>query len=391
MRLSHWFTTLVTVTVFCAWGTKTANAASGVQTVPELEIAITTAQSEAVEGDLVWWQVSLTNMSETTLTQVEIQPAGQAWFWPDGAETIDSLQKRDSIVVEIPAMPLKTGEVWPALKVLYVVRKAHRSIFATADHPISIMPMSALVEAEVVPRRATARVDQPLSMEVCITNRSPFTLTNVSLRGMGADMEWGEATDVGDVPPNATSSTPLTPTVQGESPQMILALEYHWSDATGKSLRERKVLWGDPLNVEEPFLSQVSPSAVLAMIGALLGLGTWGIKSLYERWQRRLVNSERVRGMLQMIAVEAKHGAEEGVQVSLDPLQQLFNEENLYAALKQLDRSLKRWNLVRFVQELWEAAHRHNAGIEHPGGAVRTTDLRDKAEILANHLREMEG
>ena len=96
---------------------------------------------------------------------------------------------------------------------------------------------------------------------------------------MGADMEWREATDVGDVPPNATFSSPLTPTVQGESPQAILALEYHWSDATGKSLREGKVLWGDPLkfSMEEPFLSQVSPNVVLAMIGALLGLGTWRV------------------------------------------------------------------------------------------------------------------
>lgn len=393
MRLPHWFTKLVTITIVCVWGIKTANAAGGMQTIPDLEIAIAMAQSEAVGGDLVWWQVSLTNASETTLTQVEIQPTGHAWFWPDGAQTIDALLGRDSIVVEIPAVPLKTGEVWPTLKVSYVVEKAHHSILATADHFVRITPVSASVEAEVVPRRATVRLDQPLPLEVCITNRSPFTLTNVSLRGMGADVEWGEATDVGDLPPNATFSIPLTPTVQGESPQAILALEYHWSDATGKSLRERKVLWGDPLefNMEEPFLSQVSPNVVLAMIGALLGLGTWSVKSLYERQQRRLVNSERVRGMLHMITVEAKHGAEEGIQVSLDPLQQLFNEEDLYATLKQLDKNLKRGNLVRCVQELWEAAHRHNVGIEHPGGAVRTTDLRDKAEILANRLREMEG
>ena len=389
MRLLHWLTTLATVIAFGIGGSKTANAVGGTQTVPDLEIAITTAQSEAVEGDLVWWQVSLTNMSETTLTQVEIQPTGQAWFWPGGAQTIGSLLEQEGIVVEIPTVPLKTGEVWPTLKVLYVVGKAHRSILATANHPVSIMSMRALVEAEVVPRRATTRLDQPLPMEVCITNRSPFTLTNVSLQGMGADMEWGKATAAPDVPPNATSSIPLTPTIQGESPQAILALEYHWSDATGKGLSEKTILRGDPLDLEETFLSQVSPSAVLAIIGALLGLGTWSLKSLYERRQRRMVNRERVRGMVHMIAVEAKHGAEEGVRVSLDPLQQLFNEENLYAALKQLDGSLKHRDLVLCVQELWEAAHRHNTGIEHPGGAARTTGLRGKADVLADHLREM--
>lgn len=390
MRLLHWFTTLVTVTVFCVWETKAANAASGVQTVPDLEIAITTAQSEAAEGDLVWWQISLTNMSKTTLTQVEIQPTGQAWFWPDGAKTIDSLLEQESIVVEIPAVPLKSGEVWPTLKVLYFVEKAHRSISATADHPIRIMPVSALVEAEVVRRQATARVDQPLPMEVCITNRSPFTLTNVSLRGMGADMEWGEATDVGDVPPNATSSTPLTPTVQGESPQAILALEYHWSDATGKSLSEQTILRGDPLDVKRTLWSEIPLSAITALLGALVGFVSWGVNVYHGQRQRERVNRERVRGMLQMIRSQAVHGAEEGVQVSLDLLQQLFTEEGLYAALEQLDRKSSDKDLVRCVRELWEAAHRHNAGIEHPGGAVRTTDLRDKAEILAGHLKEVE-
>jgi hypothetical protein len=390
MQLLHWLTTLVTITVFCVWGTKTANAVSGMQTVPDLEIVITTAQSEAVEGVLVWWQVSLTNVSETTLTQVEIQPTGQTWFWPDGTQTIDSLLEQDSIVFEIRAVPLKSGEVCPTLKVLYVVGEAHRSTSATADHPVNIIPPSALVEAEVVPRQATARLDQPLPMEVCIINRSPFTLTNVSLQGMGADMEWGEATDVGDLPPNETSSTPLTPTIRGESPQAILALEYHWSDAKGKGLGEKTILRGDLLDVEKTFLSQVSPSAVLAIIGALLGLGTWSVKSLYGCWQRRLVNRERVWGMLHMIAVEAKHGAEEGVRVSLDSLQQLFNEENLYTALKQLDRSLKHKDLVLCVQEIWEAAYRHNTGIEHPGGAARTADLRGKADLLAGHLEEVE-
>jgi hypothetical protein len=389
MRLLNGLTMLATVTAFCIGGSKTAKAVGGMQTVPDLEIAITTAQSEAVEGGLVWWQVSLTNMSETTLTQVEIQPTGQAWLWPDGPQTIGSLPKQDSIVVEIPAVPLKTGEVWPTLKVLYIVGQAHRSTSATADHPVNIISPSALVEAEVVPRRATARVDQPLSMDVCITNRSPFTLTNVSLRGMGADMEWRKATAAPDMPPNATSSIPMTPTIQGKSPQAILALEYHWSDATGKGLSEKTIVRGDSLDVEEAFLSRVSPSAALAIIGALLGLGAWSVQSLYERRQRRLVNRERVWGMLHMIAVEAKHGAEEGVRVSLDSLQQLFNEENLYAALKQLNRSLKHRDLVLCVQELWEAAHRHNTGIEHPGGATRTTDLQSKADVLADHLREM--
>lgn len=391
MRLLNWLTILVTVTAFCIGGSKTANAVGGTQTVPDLEIAITTAQSEAVEGDLVWWQVSLTNVSETTLTQVEIQPTGQTWFWPDGTQTIDSLLEQDSIVFEIRAVPLKTGEVWPTLKVLYVVGEAHRSISATADHPVSIMSVRALVETEVVPRRATARVDQPLSMEVCITNRSPFTLTNVSLRGMGADMEWGEATDVGDLPPNATSSTPLTPTIQGESPQAILALEYHWSDATGKSLSEKKMLRGDPLDVKRTLWSEIPLSAITALLGALVGFVSWGVNVYHGQRQRERVNRERVRGMLQMIRIQAAHGAEEGVQVPLDLLQQLFSEEGLYAALEQLDRKSSDRALVRCVRELWEAAHRHNAGIEHPGGAARTTDLRGKAEILANYLREMEG
>jgi hypothetical protein len=390
MRLSHWFTTLVTVIAFCAWGTKTANAAGGMQTVPDLEIRITTAQSEAVEGDLVWWQVSLTNMSETTLTQVEIQPTGQAWFWPDGAGTIDSLLEQDSILIEIPTVPLKTGEMWPTLQVLYVVREAHRSISATADHPVNIIPPSALVEAEVVPRQATARLDQHLSMEVCIINRSPFTLTNVSLRGMGADMEWGDVTDVGDMLPNETSSTPLTPTIQGESPQAILALEYHWSDATGKGLSEKAILRGDLLDVKKTLWSEIPLSAITALLGALVGFVSWGVNVYHGQRQRERVNRERVRGMLQMIRIQTAHGAEEGIQVPLDLLQQLFSEEGLYAALEQLDRKSSDRALVRCVRELWEAAHRHNTGIKHPGGAARTADLRGKADLLAGHLEEVE-
>jgi hypothetical protein len=389
MRLLHWLTTLTTVTAFCIEVSETANAVDETRTVPDLEIAITTAQTEAVEGDLVWWQVSLTNVSETTLTQIEIQPAGQAWSWPDGAQFIGSLLELDSIVVEIPAVPLKTGEVWPTLKVLYIVRKAHRSISATADHPVSIMSMRALVEAEVVPRRATTRLDQPLPMEVCITNRSPFTLTDVSLQGMGADIEWGKATAAPDVPPNATSSIPLTPTIQGESPQAILALEYHWSDATGKSLSEKKILRGDSFGVKRTLWSEIPLSAITALLGALVGFVSWGVNVYHGQRQRERVNRERVRGMLQMIRIQAVHGAEEGVEVPLDLLQQLFSEEGLYAALEQLDRKSSDRDLVRCVRELWEAAHRHNVGIEHPGGAARTTDLRGKADVLADHLREM--
>lgn len=389
MRILRWLIALFTVTAFFAWVISDASAAGGTQMAPDLGIAIATAQSEAVEGSLVLWQVSLTNMSETPVTQVEIQPAGQAWFWPDGAKSIGSLPAQDSVVVEIPAVPLKAGPLRPILQVQYVVEDAHCSVSATASHPVSIVPVSTMVGAEVTSRQTTARVGQPLSMEVWITNRSPFTLTDVSLWGVGADMEWGKTTAALDVPPDTTSSIILTPTVRGKNPQAILSLEYHWTNATGQRLSEKRILQSNPFAVEKTFLSQVPLSTITALIGSLLALVPWSINVLYERRQRERVNRERVQGMLHMITVRATHGAEEGVAISLDLMEQLFSEEGLYAALEQLDGRLRDRNLVLCVQELWEAAQSHNAGIKYRGGAARTTDLKSKAMLLSDCLREI--
>jgi hypothetical protein len=387
MRSQHRLIILAIIFAFCTKGIYTVNAVGGTQTTPDLEIALSTAQSTVSAGDVVWWQVSLSNVSAATLTQVELESIGRSWFWPEGTRLIKALAEQDRVAIEVPAVPLETGKVWPTLRVRYIAGKSHRSILAVANRPVEVIPISALVEAEVVPEQATAHVNHPLPVEVIITNRSPFTITNVNLLGIGADVEWGKAFNTRDMPPRTTTVVALTPTVRGESPAAILSLEYHWTDETDQKSSQRVLLCGDPFDVKKSLWSQIPVSTITALIGILLGLASWGTKGLVERRQREQVTRERVKGMLEIVQVQAEYGAQECVQVSLDLLQQLLSEEGLYTALTQLNQ--KSEGLVECVQELWQHVHRHNAGIQGRGGGTRTSELRARVERLGVHLRDL--
>ena len=393
VRKQRWITVLVATISIYTWMTQVSEA----QKVPHLTVAVAAVQSEAIEGEQTWWQITLTNESASRITQIEFGPAGHVWTFPHRASPVDILAQDRNTSVETAAIPLKAGDLRPAIGVTYTVGSETHYQIAVADDVVHVLPVNGLIDCSAVPQQVAARRGKPLPVQVWISNRSPFPLTDLGLSGLGNSLLWSPAAAVGDLSSGQTSSLTLVPTVLAERPQIALSLSYRWRDVTGGEHVGRALCQSDPVPLEEPWWKQIPISATTGLIGTLVGgltgLVPWLIREGHERRKARQTNRERVLGMLKMITMEALCGANQGVSVPLVLLEKLFSEEGLFAALKDLDKALSRTEsgeeLVTCVQLIWETAYLHNDRRKEPYGTGRSTDLRDQAQRLSKYVRQL--
>ena len=393
MKVVRWFTGNLVVVVLFVLGRGVVSAQGPVQTEPEMLVVITPAQAEVVEGDVAWWHISLYNTSVTTATNIEIQPVGKAWNWPRDKVSVQALPAKNSTVSLVSGVPLMKGEIRATFTVEYDIQDKQSSLSITPSDPIHVVSLDSQIGVSVV-QEATTYEGVLVPMRVRIDNHSPFTLTSVRLVGTGADLEWQGVIDGSDVLPGDASDLPITPTIRGPHPRAILELSYHWEDKSGASQQGARAIQSDPISLEpakaNSFAIDISPM-VYALFGALIGQGTWAIKEWRQEYRDRKTNRTRTWGMLKMIATQAKNGADEGIGVSLDLMQELFVEAGLFLALSFWGKQLARkghtpYALVNCVREIWATAYCHNIEMVRPGGALRAADLSAKARDLVEYL-----
>jgi hypothetical protein len=378
---------LATILAFGMLIVQAVHATNSPSTATPLEISLSTSVSEIWEGDRLEWQVSLKNVSELVLSEVTLSPAGQAWFWPEGPLTTGALSAGQGIVVEVPVVPLQDGDVWPALVATWKVEETGYSLLVSADHSLRVRPVREAVEGQVLLQRGTVYRGEHLPLQVWIANHSPFPLTGMTVVGQGTDLKWDGISAGEDVPAGETTTISLSPQVDGDNPQAVLALEFDWIDAADRKASARILLESDSVQIKRRVPIDIPWSAVTAIVGFLLGWLTWWLQHRQEQKEARQINCERALGMLSLIQVQAWHGADEGTEIGLDLVQKLFSEEGLYAALERL--ATRASGLKDCVHDIWRATHEHNVSIHCPDGARRTQVLRDKSKQLDAILRDL--
>jgi hypothetical protein len=387
MQLGFRFGILAAVLALGILGIQAVHAVDAQPQATDLEVTLAMAQSEAWEGERVVWQVSLMNSSDKVLSEVKLGPAGETWFWPEGAATVGALSRGDRIVLEVPAVALESGEIWPTLVAEWMAGGTKCSLLVTAGHSLLVRPVREAVEGQVLLGRGTVYRGETLPLQVQIANSSPFSLTGVALTGQGTDLKWEGIQSSEDLPAGETRTTFLSPKVVGDYPRAVLAVEFHWIDAADRASTAWLQLKSESAQIKRRIPADIPWSAFMAIAGFLLGWLTWWLQHRKERSESQQVNCERVLGMLSLIQVQARHGADEGTEVALDLVQKLFSEEGLYAALERLEKRAA--GVVACIHDIWQAAYGHNTGMHHPDGAPRTEVLRRKTEQLDVLLRDL--
>jgi hypothetical protein len=387
MRVRFAILSIVAFAVGTATMAYSVRAENAPVAVPDLQVVLLTARSEAWVGETVIWQVWLKNDCGTLAQDVQLEPASEVWMWPDGAARVGRLADSGQTVVQVETVPKVPGELWPILQVRFTCAGVSQSIMATAARPVKVRNVGEAVEARLVLAEAEARAGRPIPLEMWIKNDSPFTLVDIALAGLGADVDWAEMPPVDDLASDETSMALLSAVVRGHSPQLALSLAYSWTDSIGRRHADRMLVESPAREVETTTTEQMPWAAVTAFVGFAFGVASWWIQTCQERAQKRQVNRDRVLGMLQLMQVECQWGADEGSDISLDLFKELFSQEGLYAALRELDQ--KAGGLKQCVSELWQAAGRHNAGLGRPDGADRTARLRELAQQLHHLLQRV--
>jgi hypothetical protein len=372
---------LVTITVIgMTFGFKDglALAAAMPQAEPSLEIEITTAQTQATVGAPVIWLVTLTPHREQGINSVELQSGDQqVWEWVGDFPTIVVLT--NTVVLEVSAVPLVSGDLTPVLKAHYNVGKERKSQLATGDIPVHVASVEACLTANIVVPQRTVRKGEHLPVELWIRNNSPFTLAQVQVQGAGTDLAWEEPTGPVEIQAGQIYPQSLYAMVDGEYPQPQLVVHYAWTDATGKSHLQSLSVSGEALTLAEVSVKEPWHTILGVLTGSLIVLIPAWIQDERSRKRQKKLNRQHVHGLLQLMTLQSKHAANSDIEIDLTPLETVFEDEGLFAIVEED-------GLVQNMRDLWEKAERHNTRLDRPGGAQRSKELREVAEKLQDRL-----
>jgi hypothetical protein len=337
------------------------------------------------------WLVTLTPLGKK-LHSVELQSGDtQAWLWwiDDPlhtkvlADTIAVGTLTETIVMDVSAVPLVSGDLTPILKVRYCVDEEPQTHLVEGGGPLVVRSVETYVEAGILAQKGTARIGEPLSMEVWIRNNSPFTLTEVQMRGIGADLAWDVSPDAFDVSPATTLHKEIVSQVAGQHPLPQLHIDYRWTDIAGNEHIGMLYVRGESVPLEEgvmkSLLGRIPDEMLSIIVGLVAGVLTAIAGHVVSQVRQRKINWRHLHGLLQMMILQAEHAANSGASLDLTPLKTVFENEGLFTMAEK-----KR--LAQCVRDLWKAAERHNNGLEQPGGAQRTGELRKAEEELKKKL-----
>jgi hypothetical protein len=387
MRVTRWVLIFAIATMLASGNSFSVFAAPPSQDELPLGITIMTVQVEAIAGAPMTWRVVLMPREGRSITDIKLHPGdARVWVWPDGVQTLAVLT--NTVILEVPAVPLVSGDLTPTIEARYLVDKVVQTQLVTADASIQVEPIETQLEAGIIASQGTVRKKAPLPVEIWIHNRSPFTLMQVNVQGNGADLAWGATTTLGDILPGKIVHQVLTPTVVGEHPQPQLSIEYVWMDGTGLSHSQLLHVSGEVLALSESIFGRI-PNELL---GIVVGVVTGALASVIPGWvheersrkRQKEANRGRMHGLLRLMMFQSGYAADNGGLIDLSPSKIIFEEEGLFIIVEED-------GLTQNVHDLLKAAQRYNAGLNLPGGAQRAEELRKAAEELGKKLdRAME-
>jgi hypothetical protein len=382
MQAVRWMTIYLIGVILAFGGDSLALAASAQQTEPALVIAITTAQAEVTVGAPMTWRVMLAPSAQQSLGPIELRPGDtRIWAWPDGFQTVETLT--NTIVLDILAAPLVSGDLNPILEARYTAGGEPQTQLVVGHTSVQAEPVERRIQAGVVPRQGTVREGERLAVELWIRNDSPFALTQVQVYGSGTDLAWEEPPTPAEIESGKTYSQALCARVDGQHPRPQLSIEYAWTDVTGVSRAQTRYINAEDVALEESFIARV-PNELL---GIVVGVATGALVTIIPKWieerrsrkHQQKINRQHVYGLLRLMALQSEYACDNGTFINLAPLEAVFEKEGLFAIAEEDE-------LAQNMRDLWKKAERHNTGLDRPGAAQRTEELRRAAGELRNRL-----
>ncbi len=348
-----------------------------------LSIILATTQAEVIVGDAMTWRVSLTPQSQERIEAIQVRSGdNRVWVFLGGPQSIRVLT--NTVVLDVPAVPLVAGKLTPLLEVDYSLGRKTYSQLIAADRVVEVASVESRVQADIVVTESTAHQGDPLPLELRIHNHSPFTLTQLQVEGRGTDLVWADLTTLADIPPYQNTTQRLSPTLNGQYPLPEVNIAYTWTDLTGTTHHWVFNVRGDMMTLVPDLLGRIPDEAFGILIGVIAGALSTFITGLVGAWVARILqkrqNRRHAHGLLQLLTLQAEYAADNGVLVELESLSTIFKQEGLFTILNE-DR------LDEDAREFWKIAERHNAGLNLPGGAQRTDELRKVTHLLKQKLK----
>jgi hypothetical protein len=386
MRSCQWLAVLAVGIMIALFGVaREGQASSTSDDTSPIEAVIGLARGEALLGESVVWRVSMTPRSPVISGVIELRPSDpSAWYWPSG-NVMTTLAMSTTTTLAIVAVPLQPGTITPGIELLYSTQEGPQVQSVMAPLALSVVSPESLVVSTILPHSATAIEGGMWSATILLENSSPFTLDDVRLSALGADLQWGSLPSATQILPWQTISRPITATVIGQHAQPQILLEYTWHDAAQQPHQRTVGLSGPVVVLREERLSWLYTNVGSAMIGFVLGftgafLQTW-VNSKRDRARQHEIDRDHVFSLLDLTVLQAKQAMLATRRVDLEPLQKLYlGEAGLYTILHEE-------RLAESVVALYKAASDYNDGLDRPGGAQRLFELRHANEALAKVLR----
>lgn len=379
---------------------------------PALTVSLATDYSSIAVGESVEWYIILTNPSDRPLTDVQILPLDGVWIWPDQIEMDHVIGAHQQMLVTLRAFPREAGDLAATVEISYRDGQRTYTLSGLSDHRLQVTAVRDMVEYQFLWTRTVATLGEPVEALIRIDNRSPFDLAisiddvaapNIDIQGFPQPCH---------VPAEGVLSVPIHVVMNGETSSILLDLEYSWQSPSGQDASEHATLTSMPITVQNSgirsWMDQAPPLLLAAIFTVFGALVTWSIQTRSQHRYSERLNVERVKGMLETIAFDAKQSALAGHKVAVQNLWSLLSEEGLYRALKQLQTSLyhsgkpdllhrvferKKTNisnserdLLSQVYALWNASECYNNGLDRRWNAIHRHDLLNEAKQIFESL-----
>ena len=382
MRGRRWMVVLLLVLMGALGLAGAPLRGASAQVEPPVGVRLDLTRTSGVIGAPMTWRVSIAPPAEGQLRLLSVRSGdGQAWTLLDGIVPTDALT--GTAALNVRAVPLQAGELRPAVEVDYELDGDPRTALQFGSESVRVATVEERVAADVVAEQGSVRKREDLSVRVDLHNRSPFTLTEVRLSGIGADLEWADAPHPFSLPPGDSYRERLVATVTDEQPVPRLELTYRWVDALGQEHTATRLIEGERVTFVQGWFRRIPGEIISAFVGVVAGALVTLIPSIVNDFRQRkrqyCIDRNHTLGLLRLMVLQAHHATESGGEIDLEPLETVFTKERLYSvAVKE--------GVDEVARRLWRKAQDYNRSLNRPGGADRSRELGDAAEALKEAL-----
>ncbi len=350
-----------------------------------VQVTLLPLEDEILVGQLSRWYLHIE--TDEVWTELRLR-SGSPDLWHLPESTLSFHDISGSFSTELSVIPLRPGELLPNLSLTYELSPgmSEERLLVQSANKITVTPVETAIRAELRSQQATVAVGRWTDLELRIQNTTPFTLTQMQFRDLGADVRWHLPPEAGDIGPGETFYTEFRLLVTGPQPRPQLRVDYSWLDDTDSLCDASLYVLEDGMSTYPRFLDRIPLDLFAIFLGvitsALTTLATTRIREKIERENKRYDYRQRVSGLLRLSALRALNAAQGGVAIDLSPLEAVFAEQGLFEAMETLGLSIPASNL-------WKAADEYNSKLELSGGGPRATEVIHRAKELRDLLESI--